>query len=109
MAQGYLFNKASQCMQHVCQCLTQAGFGKEYNEIHGVPLVQRHTDFGVVFETTYSRPMPGAWINDNDRWLVWIDTVFPTIVANFSNPQQSVVDWGLEMACVENGFVLEVE
>ena len=53
--------------------------------------------------------MPSAGIDNDHRWLGRIDAIVPAILADLCNAQKRVVHRALELACVEECFVLEVE
>ncbi len=91
MALSNLIDETPEGMQHVRKRLARRWFGIEHYEVNRVTFVQGHADFGVVFESSDTRSVPCAWINNDDRCFFWIDAIVPTIIANFRNPQQRII------------------
>ena len=96
-------------MQHVCNSLARRRIRIEQHEVDGMPLVHGDPDFRVAFEAPDAWTMPGAWVDDHNRWLCWIETVVDAFVSIFSYRCQRVVDGPFKLTRVQQDFVVEIE
>ena len=94
---------------HIRQGLAGHRLGKEDHEIDRVALVHRHADLAVALEPADPRPVPGARVDHDHRRLGRIDAIVPAIVAHPRDPEQSVVGGPLEIACVKQKLVVEIQ
>ncbi len=101
MTLGNRLHKPAQNSKHVAERLTGIGINEERDEIHGVTGVERDANLGVSLEAANAWAMPGAWIKDDHRRLLRIDTVIPASIANLSDAQQRVVGWLLEPTAIK--------
>ena len=109
MAACDFLGKGAQCMDDIGQRLSGAGFGIEDGEIGRVAQMERHTDFGVVLEAPDPRAVTRPRVDHHHRSLILLFEVARVRRAAARDAQQRVVRRPLELPCVEDQFVFEVE
>src|SRR5262245_3246922 len=107
-ARDMLDEPAQRC-KDIAERLAGAGIGEKDHEIDGMPDIERDTDLGLSFEASNARAMARSRVNDNDRRLAGINAVVPALVPDLNDAQQGIVGRGLELACIEYHFRVEVE
>ena len=91
MTQSDFTDESSKRMQDIDKRLPWHRLRVENYEVDWMAFMQSHADFGVMLETSDTRSVPCAWIDNDNRGLFRINTVFPTILANFRDPQKRVI------------------
>ena len=109
MAACYLLNKASKRMEHVRKGLPWTWLRKEYHEVHRMTFVKRNADFRVALEAADPRSMSGARVNYNNRRLVDVDAVIPTVIADLRNTKQRIIHGTFKTPCIQQSFGSEIE
>ena len=109
MAACHFLDETTQRVQHVGDCLAWAWLGKEDDEIDRIPLMQGNTDFRLAFEAADTRAMTSTRIDNDDRRLGGVETIFDTVVGNASDAKQRIVCRLFEPASIENELVVEVK
>ena len=106
---GDFLDEAAQRMVNIGEGLPLFGFGKEYDEIDRVALVHRNAHLAVALEAADARAVAGARVDHDHRRPGHVDAIVPAIIADFGDPEERVVGGTVEVACVEKGFVLEIQ
>lgn len=109
MPSGDLDNKAAQRVEHVGQRLTMLRLREEDDEIHGMALVHRQTNFRVALEAADSRSITCTRIDDDNRRFCRIDAIHPALVTDFDDSEQGIVRGALKLTRVEDHLKFEIK
>src|SRR5579863_899 len=109
VATGNGLNEPAQSMKHIGDRLALARLRKEGDEIDRIPLMQGNADFRLALEAADARALTGTRIDNDDRRLGWVETIFNADVAKASDAEERVVCRPFEPASIENELVVEVD
>src|SRR3954454_18001182 len=99
----HLFDELLLGGSYVQQGLARFGFREKSHEIDRVPLPQRDADLRVVLESSDTRAMAGAWVDDDVRAARWVKGE----LFRWKDAQEGVIDRPFELSRVQNRFVLK--